>query len=79
MAARPPGRRQAADKDTWLTMIPLGRAGAAEEIGVMGSVLASPLGGLVTGAHVVVDGGQGLMGSSTFNEAVAATLNASTR
>lgn len=50
---------QAADKDTWLKMIPLG--------------------GFVTGAHVVVDGWQGLMGSSTFNEAVAATLNASTR
>lgn len=66
---------QAADKDTWLKMIPLGRYGAAEEIGV----IASPLGGFVTGAHVVVDGGQGLMGSSTFNEAVAATLNASTR
>jgi NAD(P)-dependent dehydrogenase (short-subunit alcohol dehydrogenase family) len=70
---------QAADKDTWLKMIPLGRYGAAEEIGVMASVLASPLGGFITGAHVVVDGGQALMGSSTFNEAVAATLNASTR
>jgi NAD(P)-dependent dehydrogenase (short-subunit alcohol dehydrogenase family) len=70
---------QAADNDTWLKMIPLGRYGAAEEIGVMASVLASLLGGFVTGAHVVVDGWQGLMCSSTFNEAVAATLNASTR
>jgi NAD(P)-dependent dehydrogenase (short-subunit alcohol dehydrogenase family) len=70
---------QAADKETWLKMIPIGRYGDAAEIGAIAAVLASPLGSFVTGSHVVVDGGQALTGSSTFNDAVEATLAASSR
>jgi hypothetical protein len=40
----------------------------------MAAVLASPIGAFVTGALVVVDGGQGLVGSSTFNRAVDAVF-----
>jgi NAD(P)-dependent dehydrogenase (short-subunit alcohol dehydrogenase family) len=63
---------QAAGADTWLRMIPLGRYGTAAEVGAMACVLASPLGAFVTGAHVTVDGGQGLVGSAVFNDAVRA-------
>jgi NAD(P)-dependent dehydrogenase (short-subunit alcohol dehydrogenase family) len=61
---------QVADRETWLQMVPLGRYGRADEIGAMAAVLASPLGEFVTGAHIAVDGGQGLVGSSIFNRAV---------
>jgi len=67
---------EVADEQTWLEMIPLGRYGQAEEIGAMAAVLASPIGAFVTGALVVVDGGQGLVGSSTFNRAVDAVFAA---
>jgi NAD(P)-dependent dehydrogenase (short-subunit alcohol dehydrogenase family) len=63
-----------AGAETWLRMIPLGRYASASEIGAMAAVLASPLASYVTGAHVTVDGGQGLVGSAAFNEAVAAVV-----
>jgi NAD(P)-dependent dehydrogenase (short-subunit alcohol dehydrogenase family) len=61
-------------RDTWTSMIPLGRYGTTDEVGAIVAVLASRLGAYVTGAQVLVDGGQGLTGSSAFNQAVAAVL-----
>lgn len=65
---------EVAGQDTWTSMIPLGRYGTTDEVGAIVAVLASPLGAYVTGAQVLVDGGQGLTGSSAFNQAVAAVL-----
>jgi NAD(P)-dependent dehydrogenase (short-subunit alcohol dehydrogenase family) len=70
---------EAASSDTWLEMIPLGRYGTTEEIGALAAVLASPLGAFVTGALLTVDGGQGLVGSGTFNRAVGAALESASR
>jgi NAD(P)-dependent dehydrogenase (short-subunit alcohol dehydrogenase family) len=60
---------EVAGRDTWLSMIPLGRYGTVDEIGAMAAFLASPLASFVTGARVTVDGGQGLTGSAVFNAA----------
>ncbi|WP_037182229.1 SDR family oxidoreductase [Rhodococcoides fascians] len=65
---------QVAGRETWTRMIPLGRYGTTEEIGAMAAVVVSPLGAFMTGTRIVVDGGQGLTGSSEFNNAVAAGL-----
>lgn len=52
--------------------IPLGRFGTVEEIGHAAAFLASPLAAYVTGAVLVVDGGQNLSGSQSFGEAIEA-------
>ena len=52
--------------------IPLGRYGAAEEIGHAAAFLASPLAAYVTGTVLVVDGGQNLLGSQPFGAAIEA-------
>jgi NAD(P)-dependent dehydrogenase (short-subunit alcohol dehydrogenase family) len=46
--------------------IPMGRYGTVDDIGQMAVFLASPLAAYVTGALVVVDGGQNLPGSGIF-------------
>jgi citronellol/citronellal dehydrogenase len=43
--------------DEWAAMVPLRRAGLAEEVGATIAFLASPGGGYMTGTTVVVDGG----------------------
>lgn len=66
-------------EEAWSRMIPLGRAGRADEIGTMAVVLCSPLSAYVTGSQVVVDGGMSLTGSGLFNQATAAALSAATK
>ncbi|GAC58286.1 putative oxidoreductase [Gordonia hirsuta DSM 44140 = NBRC 16056] len=48
--------------EQWRQAVPLGRFGTTADIGVMAAILASPLGGYVTGSQIVVDGGFGLAG-----------------
>ena len=48
--------------------IPLGRYGTVDEIGAAVVFLSSPLAAYVTGALLVVDGGQNLAGSCPFGE-----------
>jgi len=48
--------------------IPLGRYGDVEEIGAAAVFLASPMAAYITGALLVVDGGQNLAGSCPFGE-----------
>lgn len=67
----------AASSQTWMQMLPMGRYGTAEEIGIMAAILGSPLAAFVTGVRVPVDGGQGLVGSAIFNDAVGAALERS--
>ena len=54
--------------------IPLGRLGSVDDVGQMAVVLASPLAAFVTGAVLVVDGGQNLPGSGLFNQSVEPLL-----
>ncbi len=63
---------EVADRETWLSMIPLGRYGTEQDVGAVAAFLASPLGRFVTGARITVDGGQGLTSSAAFNRAAAA-------
>ncbi|SOD74615.1 NAD(P)-dependent dehydrogenase (short-subunit alcohol dehydrogenase family) [Jatrophihabitans sp. GAS493] len=64
-----------AGEETWTSMVPLGRYAELEEIAAMAVVLCSPLAAYVTGAQVIVDGGQGLSGSALFNNAVGTALD----
>ena len=46
--------------DAWNKVIPLGRAGSAEEVANLACFLASPLASYITGAEMLVDGGLGV-------------------
>jgi len=63
---------EAAEKATRL--VPLGRLGRTEDIGIAAVFLASPLAGYITGAVLPVDGGGGLAGSGPWNALVAGLL-----
>ncbi len=54
--------------------IPLGRYGTVDEIGAAAAFLASPLAAYITGALLVVDGGQNLAGSCPFGELLSQAL-----
>ncbi|NOY17305.1 MAG: SDR family oxidoreductase [Gammaproteobacteria bacterium] len=58
----------------WIEAIPLGRFGTVNDIGQMAVFLASPLASYVTGAHIVVDGGQNLPGSGVFGQLISESL-----
>ncbi len=60
----------------WDTTVPLGRRGRVEEVGAMAAILLSPLAAYITGAQVVVDGGQCLAGSALYNQQIGAQLAA---
>jgi citronellol/citronellal dehydrogenase len=51
--------------DAWAAMVPLRRAGLAEEVAATIAFLASPGGGYITGTTVVVDGGADAWGMGT--------------
>jgi citronellol/citronellal dehydrogenase len=51
--------------DEWAAMVPLRRAGLAEEVAATIAFLASPGGGYITGTTVVVDGGADAWGIGT--------------
>jgi NAD(P)-dependent dehydrogenase (short-subunit alcohol dehydrogenase family) len=57
-------------KKTKEAVIPLGRMGTVNDIGQAAVFLASPLAAYVTGAVLVVDGGNSLVGSAIWNQAV---------
>ncbi len=54
--------------------IPLGRFGTREDIGAAAVFLASPMASYVTGARLVVDGGQNLPGSGLYGQIVMQSL-----
>jgi NAD(P)-dependent dehydrogenase (short-subunit alcohol dehydrogenase family) len=58
------------------TAIPLGRYGAVEDIAAAAVFLASPLASYITGAPLVVDGGQNLPGSGSFTAILMEALAA---
>jgi NAD(P)-dependent dehydrogenase (short-subunit alcohol dehydrogenase family) len=49
-----------------------------EDVGAVAAFLATPLASYISGARIMVDGGQNLTGSYVFNRAMAQVLNAST-
>jgi NAD(P)-dependent dehydrogenase (short-subunit alcohol dehydrogenase family) len=51
-------------------VIPLGRMGTVDEIGQAAVFLASPLAAYITGVVLCVDGGNSLVGSALWNQAV---------
>jgi NAD(P)-dependent dehydrogenase (short-subunit alcohol dehydrogenase family) len=51
--------------------VPLGRFGTVDDIGQAAVFLASPLASYITGATLVVDGGQTLPGSGVFTRLIA--------
>jgi len=55
-------------------LVPLGRLGRTDDIGIAAVFLASPLAGYITGAVLPVDGGGGLAGSGPWNALVADLL-----
>ncbi|WP_397593585.1 SDR family oxidoreductase [Sphingorhabdus sp.] len=61
----------------WKEMTPLGRMGRLEDIGAVAAFLATPLAAYISGARVVVDGGQNLTGSHVFNKALEEALKVS--
>jgi NAD(P)-dependent dehydrogenase (short-subunit alcohol dehydrogenase family) len=54
--------------------IPLGRFGTVDDVGAAAVFLASPLASFITGAMLVVDGGQNLPGSGAFTALVAEAM-----
>jgi len=61
-------------EDQWREAIPLGRFGSVNDVGHMAVFLASPLASYVTGACIVVDGGQNLPGSGLFGKLIKKSL-----
>jgi NAD(P)-dependent dehydrogenase (short-subunit alcohol dehydrogenase family) len=57
-------------EDTKRAVIPLGRMGTVDEIGQAAVFLASPLASYITGVVLCVDGGNALVGSAIWNQAV---------
>ena len=57
-------------KKTRQALIPLGRMGTVDDIGQAAVFLASPLATYITGVVLCVDGGNSLVGSAIWNEAV---------
>jgi enoyl-[acyl-carrier-protein] reductase (NADH) len=51
--------------------------GRLEDIGAVAAFLATPLAAYISGARVVVDGGQNLTGSHVFNKALEEALKVS--
>ena len=61
----PPGLREMRE-----AVIPLGRMGTVDDIGHAAVFLASPLATYITGVVLCVDGGNSLVGSAIWNQAV---------
>ena len=59
----------------WKELTPLGRMGQIEDIGAVAAFLATPLASYISGARIVVDGGQNLTGSYLFNKTLAANFD----
>jgi NAD(P)-dependent dehydrogenase (short-subunit alcohol dehydrogenase family) len=57
-------------RKTKQAVIPLGRMGTVDDIGQTAVFLASPLATFITGVVLCVDGGNSLVGSAIWNEAV---------
>lgn len=57
-------------EDVKRAVIPLGHMGSVDDIGQAAVFLASPLAGYITGAVLCVDGGNSLVGSAIWNQAV---------
>lgn len=57
-------------------VIPLGRFGSLDDIGAAAAFLASPMATYVTGARLVVDGGQNLPGSGLYGQIVMQAMQA---
>jgi NAD(P)-dependent dehydrogenase (short-subunit alcohol dehydrogenase family) len=57
-------------KKTRQALIPLGRMGTVDDIGQAAVFLASPIATYITGVVLCVDGGNSLVGSAIWNEAV---------
>ena len=57
-------------KKTREAVIPLGRMGTVDDIGHAAVFLASPLASYITGVVLCVDGGNSLVGSAIWNQAV---------
>lgn len=58
----------------WKEMTPLGRMGKLEDVANVAAFLATPLASYISGARIVVDGGQNLTGSYVFNRAIAEAM-----
>jgi NAD(P)-dependent dehydrogenase (short-subunit alcohol dehydrogenase family) len=61
----PPGMKEMRE-----AVIPLGRMGTVDDIGAAAVFLASPLASYITGVVLCVDGGNSLVGSAIWNQAV---------
>jgi NAD(P)-dependent dehydrogenase (short-subunit alcohol dehydrogenase family) len=57
-------------EDAKRAVIPLGRMGTVDDIGQAAVFLASPLASYITGVVLCVDGGNSLVGSAIWNQAV---------
>jgi NAD(P)-dependent dehydrogenase (short-subunit alcohol dehydrogenase family) len=57
-------------EDAKRSVIPLGRMGTVDDIGQAAVFLASPLASYITGVVLAVDGGNSLVGSAIWNQAV---------
>jgi NAD(P)-dependent dehydrogenase (short-subunit alcohol dehydrogenase family) len=57
-------------EETKRAVIPLGRMGTVDDIGQAAVFLASPLASYITGVVLCVDGGNALVGSAIWNQAV---------